>query len=550
MGNKKFRDPIYGYITIDERLVENIIDSAAFQRLRDIIQTSYAPLYSSAVHNRFVHSMGVYHLGKIAAQTILGFLCEKSLPLFSTAKQYTEIFELACLLHDVGHAPFSHTGEMLYLKEGDRSELHNKLVELTGDTDLAKEIEDSSYKAAPHELMSAVLSLKVYPDMIPDEKKSFFARCICGYKYVHGLDEQKSYMNCLIELLNSKIIDVDKLDYLLRDAYMTGFDTVAIDYMRLLDSVRLVKNKQGHYEICYYKSAVSVIENVVYAHDAERKWIQNHPIVLYEAHIIEEILAEIVYSAFGRDHLTDEFLSEKGVCMEGLGTVRLMGDSDVRYLMKNLPNDSLCKEYYDRKLRKHPLWKTEAEFQAIFQGNDEALNLIKEEFDNLKDYLRSCGLPFLINIKALNACRAEVEELKQKQNKWDSESLEQKKIQAALAVKENHIKWIEIFDAFAAKQQIKFDFLIVYTDQFNSGFRKQEFGNIRIQFPELKNPCRFETVSNVLKSEKSKGEKFFFLYYTREPGIRDVNIADLVKEMLNLANNILVQRTVYQRFAE
>ena len=66
MGEKKFRDPIYGYIAIDEQLVKDVIDTAAFQRLRDIIQTSYAPLYSSAVHNRFVHSIGVYHLGRLA----------------------------------------------------------------------------------------------------------------------------------------------------------------------------------------------------------------------------------------------------------------------------------------------------------------------------------------------------------------------------------------------------------------------------------------------------------------------------------------------------
>lgn len=547
MGSKKFRDPIYGYITIDEELIEKIVDTSAFQRLRDIIQTSYAPLYSSAVHNRFVHSMGVYHLGRIAVRTISRFLSEKSPQFFPAVQQYNKIFELASLLHDVGHAPFSHTGEMLYLKEGDRSGLHNQLVELTGDAELGIEIKDNAYKAAPHELMSAIVSLKTYSDMIPDHQKSFFARCICGYKYVNHLDIQKSYMNCLIELLNSKIIDVDKLDYLLRDAYMTGFDTVSIDYVRLLESIRLVINENGLYEICYYKSAVSVIENVVYAHDAERKWIQNHPIVLYESHIIEEMMSNIIHKLFRQDYLTDEFLSETGVQVEGLGRVRLMGDSDVLHLMKNLPDDLLCREYYERKLRKHPIWKTEAEFQAIFQGRENALDLIKEEFDNLKDYLRSRGLPFLINGEALASCRAEVEELEQ--NKKAAKSLEREKIEVALVTKREHIRWMEIFDQFASSQKIKFEFLIIYTDQFNSGFRKQEFGNIQIQFPELKEACRFGDVSNVLKSEKSKGEKFFFLYYTREPGMKEVSITNLVKQMLSLANNILVERDS-QRFVE
>ena len=246
MGNKKFRDPIYGYIEVDEHLIEHIIDTSTFQRLRDIIQTSYAPLYSSAVHNRFVHSIGVYHLGKMVTQTITPFFYE-DFP--NSAEKYNKIFELACLLHDVGHAPFSHTGEMLYLKEGDRSILHSELVDLTGDQSMEIEIVRNAYKAAPHELMSAIVSLRSFDMQIPMELRSFFARCICGYKYVDAIDREKSYMNCLIELLNSKIIDVDKLDYLLRDAYMTGFDTVSIDYSRLLGSIRFRENSQGLYHV-------------------------------------------------------------------------------------------------------------------------------------------------------------------------------------------------------------------------------------------------------------------------------------------------------------
>ncbi len=68
--SKRFKDPIYGYIDIDENIISNIVDTAGFQRLRNVIQTSYSPLYSSAVHNRFVHSLGVYHLGCIVAENI------------------------------------------------------------------------------------------------------------------------------------------------------------------------------------------------------------------------------------------------------------------------------------------------------------------------------------------------------------------------------------------------------------------------------------------------------------------------------------------------
>lgn len=543
MGNKKFRDPIYGYIEVDEQLIEHIIDTSTFQRLRDIIQTSYAPLYSSAVHNRFVHSIGVYHLGRLVTQTITPFFHDDSL---NNTKQYNKIFELACLLHDVGHAPFSHTGEMLYLKEGDRSILHRELVDLTGDQSLETEIVRNAYKAAPHELMSAIVSLRSFDDQIPTEVRSFFARCICGYKYVDAMDREKSYMNCLIELLNSKIIDVDKLDYLLRDAYMTGFDTVSIDYSRLLGSIRFRENSQGLYHVCYYKSAVSVIENVVYAHDAERKWIQNHPIVLYDAHLIEEMMTLIVHDIFNEDYLKENYLTDEGVRISGIGRVRLISDADIRYLMKNLPKSELCNEYYDRRLRKHPIWKTEAEFQAIFEGRENDLSVIKEEFDSLKDYLRSQGLPFLINENALASCKAEVEQLQA--DLVDAQGFAREKVKSAIAVREAHIRWMEIFDRFASEQHIDFEFLIIYTDQFNSGFRKQEFENIEILFPELKQPCRFGAVSNVLKSEKSKGEKFFFLYYTRETAMQSVSITGLIGEMLRLASEMSLQKAFNDRF--
>ena len=59
---KRIKDPIYGYIQIPARYMTEIVDTANFQRLRRIIQTSYSPIYSSAVHNRFGHSIGVYYL--------------------------------------------------------------------------------------------------------------------------------------------------------------------------------------------------------------------------------------------------------------------------------------------------------------------------------------------------------------------------------------------------------------------------------------------------------------------------------------------------------
>lgn len=539
MGNKRFKDPIYGYIEIKEELVSQVVDTAVFQRLRDIIQTSYSPLYSSAVHNRFVHSIGVYHLGKIAAEAFRVAMKDKSQYISQDINQYIEIFELACLLHDVGHAPFSHTGERFYLHGGERKQMHEVIIDLTKDTELEKEIDDKAYKAAPHELMSAIVSLHAFSGIIPEKMRSFFIRCITGYKYAHNMDADRSCMNCLIELLNSKIIDVDKMDYLIRDSYVTGFDTVSIDYIRLLHSICVEENREN-YKICFSKFAVSVIENVVYAHDAERKWIQNHPTVLYEAYIIENVMQQVIEKKLKSDNLSEKFLSIDGMIVDEVGKIRLIGDSDIIYLMKNLEDDSLAGEYYNRRCRKHPLWKTEAEFQAIFQGEETKLAYIEAEFIELKKYLNALGLPFIINDKALQAGQAEMRKIKRKMKSADE--VEKEKWQATLENNEVHIKWLKVFEKFAQKNHDKldFDFLIIYADQFNSGFRKQEFGNIEIVFPELQHPCAFKSVSNVLTSEKSKGEKFFFLYYTRKMDGEVLSIMDLVNDMLSLSTSVAV----------
>ena len=448
MGNKRFKDPIYGYVEIEEKLVSQVVDTEVFQRLRDIIQTSYSPLYSSAVHNRFVHSIGVYHLGKIAVGSFRKTMKNNPSHVF----QYIDIFELACLLHDVGHAPFSHTGEKFYLYNGERTQLHKTIIDLTKDTELEKEISDNSYKAAPHELMSVIVSLHAFPDLIKENKRAFFARCITGYKYTRNMDVNKRCMNCLIELLNSKIIDVDKMDYLIRDSYVAGFDTVSIDYVRLLHSICVVEN-EGDYKICFDKSAVSVIENVVYAHDTERKWIQNHPTVLYEAYLIENAMQQVIEQILKSENLSEKFLSFDGVDVDKVGKIRLMGDSDIIYLMKNLEKDDLTKEYYMRKYRKHPLWKTEAEFQAIFQGEETKLEIIENEFIELKKYLNSLGLPFIINEEALRAGEAEIQKIKDKM-KTVADS-EKEKLQATLDANKVHIMWLKVFEKFAQNNQDK-----------------------------------------------------------------------------------------------
>ncbi|MDE7200754.1 MAG: hypothetical protein K2O91_02370, partial [Lachnospiraceae bacterium] len=279
-----------------------------------------------------------------------------------------EVFKLACLLHDVGHAPFSHTGEGFYLgKDYDYTHLHKKLTDTIGNENFSKDIpKESSSAAAPHEIMSAIIGIsefKIFFDGV--EQKEFFARCITGYKYSEGTTEN-IIKNCFISMLNSKVIDVDKLDYLIRDAYITGFDTVNIDFQRLLSSLTISKDN-GKYKIAYYKDAISVIENVVYAHDAERKWIQTHPVVLYESYILQHIIGYLSEKMDddNKKLFSLESLSKKGQQFENGISISLLCDDDIIYLMKSPFYSELCEEFFERRIRRHPVWKSEAEYKAF-----------------------------------------------------------------------------------------------------------------------------------------------------------------------------------------
>lgn len=531
---KQFKDPIYGYVKIPANYVNNIIDSAEFQRLRRIVQTSYSPLYSAAVHNRFIHSIGVYHLGTIAAKSVFADL-EKvdSVEFDVDLKRIKEVFLLACLLHDVGHAPFSHTGEKYYLDEnGGYSELHNKLTSFVNTESFKNDIPENSKSAAPHEIMSAIVALKCFDEYFQNDfEKELFVRCITGYKYSEN-SLLKSIYNCIITLLNSKVIDVDRLDYLIRDAYFTGFETVNIDYARLLSSLTIVieNNKAS---LGYNKNAISVIENVVYAHDAERKWIQTHPIVLYDMYIIQHVIDNLnkrISTSNDEKLFSLESLSLEGHTLNNSLEISLLCDDDIVHLLKKNKQDPLCMEYFSRKDRRHPLWKSESEYKAYISlrfGSDGIIqNNFNEALSETEKYMRKFSEGWIINDSVIAKIEQDLKNLDDAGDQIDQSTKNAQRTQ-----KEKILKVINALKSYANRNGMDCDFVLLEASNFYSGFNKDDLSNIPIRFPKKtgKNIFCLSEVVSLLGSSEIKNNRFFYLFY--KEGATPINREELCTEI-------------------
>ncbi len=510
--------------------MENIIDSSCFQRLRNIRQTSYSPLYPSALHNRFIHSIGVYYLGKIAIKTL-----KPTIDKLGLIDINTDIFLLACLLHDVGHAPFSHTGEK-YFVQGQIPTINDELVSEVGDEDLRVEVQNKYFKeAAPHEIMSVIVALRSFPNCFNKAKeRDFFARCITGYKYRKN-GQYENICNCLIELLNSTIIDIDKLDYIIRDAQTTGYQSVSIDYIRLLGALSII-DYAGKKTLAYNKSALSVIENVIYAHDFERKWIQSHPVVLYEHFLIQYAIKKIERqfsdddkneSLFCFDSLTDIGKTFKN----GSGKISLLADEDLLHIMKSNCMDILIHEYFSRNERRHPIWKSEAEYRLLFDnvlGNGELLDLLENDFKEVEKYIGEKignNLP-IINDHFIQHCNDRLQKIK---DLPDEQKAVKDDLSRGIRIL---LMWANGLREFALASGIPFDFVIIMANKFRSSFLKEDLEKIVIDFSSLGKKELIKKIASILSGDKQNRENLFYIFYKRTKKINANELADIFFKVL------------------
>jgi uncharacterized protein len=223
----EIRCPIHGFIKLNDWERE-IIDQPAFQRLRRIRQLAWTDeVYPGAMHTRFEHSLGVMHV----AGRLYDAIVERSADVLKRELTYDDrglgadriLVRLTALLHDVGHAPFSHAAEELFplQEDGQQRYKHEHYSAAIIRSQLRDAIENhplnQNYRLSA-DTIAALL------EGSPRAGRSLFWR----------------------ELIDGQM-DADRMDYLLRDSLHTGVDYGKFDWRRLIQSIQVIPGGDGRW---------------------------------------------------------------------------------------------------------------------------------------------------------------------------------------------------------------------------------------------------------------------------------------------------------------
>ncbi len=254
------RDPLWNTIRLDATAVR-IIDTQAFQRLRYIRQLGFAHLvYPGATHTRFDHALGVYHLTITAIRSL-----KETRRMPGDVGDEALLVPYAALLHDIGHYAFSHALE----------ELESDL--LPGD----HEAISARFFDSP-ELNDALATIG--PDAGPK---------------IHALIRGKSD-NPLGGLVAGSL-DLDKMEYLRRDARFCGVPYGEVDVDRLLQGITILTDPAtGRAEVGVHEKAVAALESLLFAKYQMFRNVYWHHAVRAASSLYKRIVDEAV-----RDRILD-----------------------------------------------------------------------------------------------------------------------------------------------------------------------------------------------------------------------------------------------------
>lgn len=279
---KTIKDPVHGYISVDERILP-LLDSPHVQRLRYIRQLGFSHMvYPGANHTRFEHSLGTMHLAGILAESL------------NLGEREILLSMVSGLLHDIGHGPFSHATEPLLERFTGRR--HHEIEHmLNGD-----------------EIGEALDRLDLEPDEV--------CRMIEGRHELSGIIHGD--------------LDVDRMDYLMRDAHYTGVPYGTVDAQRLIHSTIL--SEKG---AALKDSGIIAAESLLIARTLMRPTVYFHHVSRIAETMVKMAAVkhlEIIGKDFAPELLS---LDDASFCVELMSSESESASS----LMKNLMKRSLYK---------------------------------------------------------------------------------------------------------------------------------------------------------------------------------------------------------------
>lgn len=255
------KDPVHGtmqFTTAEDNWIKPFIDSPHFQRLRHIKQLGMGDfIFPGAVHTRFNHCLGCcYTASQIARQIGL-------------AEEERQLVMIACLLHDIGHGPFSHTFEDVF---------HQKIIR--------------------HEAWT--------PFFLAEYRNSDFFQDYNRRNPRHHLTEEKfllieemimhkSPVKQVMSDIVSSQLDADRLDYLLRDSHFAGVTYGEFDFRWMLNSMTIVDSAQ-HERLGLTHKGIGVVEQYLMARRLMTRNIYHHPKKLALEFFLVNLLSRLAES--------------------------------------------------------------------------------------------------------------------------------------------------------------------------------------------------------------------------------------------------------------
>ncbi len=268
-----YYDPLYGYVPLPP-FIRQALDLPTMQRLRRIKQLSNVDLvFSGASHNRFEHSVGVYYLASLAFDALLirrESEGHKDWPILGGVHKMA--LQLAALFHDVGHGPLSHVFELYCCRNPDfRKWRHENVSEEL----ITRGKGEYSDIPAFINRLSAQLKARGHPDsdFISPEN-------IAAIALGHYLPTHPKY-TFLSQIISSEC-DVDRMDYLRRDAFHLGLGVGSVDAWEIIHNLTLTADMSngespGIYNLRILSTTSEAVEALLAVRDLMYRRVYYHP---------------------------------------------------------------------------------------------------------------------------------------------------------------------------------------------------------------------------------------------------------------------------------